>query len=116
MKTVKKKIKAVKKSSNFKELFIGILHKLHRLHRLHIGLRFGLVLVVASVVLSAQQQQPTFKSGIEIFHLHVSVLDRQRQPVRGLTGADFTILEDGKPQKIVAFSQVDVPGAKERQT
>jgi VWFA-related protein len=70
------------------------------------------VVTAATVCLAAQQpQQPTFKSGIEIFHLDVSVLDRNRQPVRGLTAADFTILEDGKLQKIVAFSAVDVPDA-----
>ena len=110
MKTMKG-VKVVKRTFNTEELFRGFLHELHRLHGLHVGLRFGLVLVAASVVLTAQQQTPTFKSGIEIFHLDVSVLDRQRQPVRGLTAADFTILEDGKPQKVVAFSAVDVPDA-----
>jgi VWFA-related protein len=39
----------------------------------------------------------------------VSVLDRQRQPVRGLTANDFTLLEDGRPQEIVAFAPVEVP-------
>ena len=55
------------------------------------------------------QQQPTFRTGIEIFRLDVSVLDKNRQPVRGLTAADFTVLEDGKPQKIVALSEIDIP-------
>jgi VWFA-related protein len=66
---------------------------------------------VCVALLAAQQQQPTFKSGIEIFHLDVSVLDRNRRPVRGLTAADFTVIEDGKPQRIVAFSAVDLPDA-----
>jgi VWFA-related protein len=66
---------------------------------------------VCVALLAAQQQQPTFKSGIEIYHLDVSVLDQKRQPVRGLTAADFTVIEDGKPQKIVAFSAVDVADA-----
>jgi VWFA-related protein len=75
-------------------------------------MRFFLVLTTATVCLAAQQQQPpTFKSGIEIFHLDVSVLDRNRKPVRGLTAADFTVLEDGQPQKIAAFSAVEVPAA-----
>ena len=44
-------------------------------------------------------------------HFDVSVLDRGRRPVRGLTAADFTVLEDGKPQAISAFASIDVPPA-----
>jgi VWFA-related protein len=52
-----------------------------------------------------------FRSGVFVVGLDVSVFDKNREPVRGLTAADFTVLEDGKPQKIVAFSAVDVPDA-----
>jgi VWFA-related protein len=38
----------------------------------------------------------------------VSVLDQSRRPVRNLTAADFTILEDGKPRPIVAFVPVEL--------
>jgi VWFA-related protein len=41
--------------------------------------------------------------------LDVSVLDRNRRPVRGLTVADFTVLEDGKPRRVVGFTAVDLP-------
>ena len=37
------------------------------------------------------------------------MLDRKRQPVRKLTAADFTVLEDGKPQKVAAFAEIDLP-------
>ncbi len=56
-----------------------------------------------------QQTTPIFRSGVDLVHLDVSVLDRQRRPVRGLGPADFTILEDGIPQKIAAFSAVEMP-------
>jgi len=59
-----------------------------------------------------QQQQkpvPIFRSGADIVRLDVSVLDAQRKPVRGLKPEDFFVKEDGKPQQIVAFSDVDVP-------
>jgi len=54
-----------------------------------------------------QSQAPVFKSKVEIVQLDVSVLDKHRQPVKGLTEKAFTILEDGKPQKIVGFSTFD---------
>jgi VWFA-related protein len=63
------------------------------------------------VAAQGQTQQPTFRAAIDIVHLDVSVLDKDRHPVRGLTAADFTILEDGKPQKIAAFTPIDVPDA-----
>jgi len=61
-----------------------------------------------SLVGSAQNQAPTFRSKVEIVQLDVSVLDKHRHPVRGLTQQDFSVLEDGKPQKIVGFTSFDV--------
>ena len=70
---------------------------------------------VAHLALSAQSTppptQPIFRAGVDVVRLDVSVLDKNRRPIRGLTTADFTVLEDGKPQPIVAFSAVDIPGA-----
>ena len=54
-------------------------------------------------------QPPTFRTGVDAVQLDVSVLDRQRRPVRGLTASDFTVLEDGKPREIVAFSAIELP-------
>ena len=62
---------------------------------------------------SAQAPSPqptqTFRSGVNVVQMDVSVLDDQRRPVRGLTAADFTVLEDGKPREIVAFTPIDLP-------
>jgi hypothetical protein len=35
----------------------------------------------------------------------VSVLDKRREPIRGLAAQDFVVLENGNPQPIVAFSE-----------
>jgi VWFA-related protein len=51
----------------------------------------------------------TFRSGITVVQVDVSVLDRQRHPVRGLKESDFTVFEDGKPRDIVAFTPVELP-------
>jgi VWFA-related protein len=77
-------------------------------------MRVALAISVLSVVtLGAQtpegSQLPTFRSGVDIVELDVTVVDKDRRPVRGLTAADFAILEKGRPQPIVAFTAVDVP-------
>ena len=41
----------------------------------------------------ALQQTPAFKTGVDLVQVDVSVLDRDRHPIRGLTSADFTVLE-----------------------
>lgn len=64
---------------------------------------------MATVVIA--QQTPVFRGGVNLIHLDVSVLDKDRRPIRGLTAADFTVLEDGKPQPIVAFADIEVPDA-----
>ena len=56
-----------------------------------------------------QQPRPTFRSGIDVVVLDVTVLDQNRQPVRGLRAADFTVLEDGKPQPIVSLEELSAP-------
>jgi VWFA-related protein len=57
------------------------------------------------------QPPPTFRASIDIVHLDVSVLDRNRRPVRGLKPADFTVLDNGQPQPIAVFSAIDIPDA-----
>lgn len=56
-----------------------------------------------------QLQEQTFRAGVELIQLDVTAVDGQRKPVRGLTASDFTVLEDGKPRPIRAFSAVDLP-------
>ena len=70
-------------------------------------------LLSAAAIKSAPQDastpQPTFRSGVELVHVDVSVLDNDRRPVRDLTAADFTVREDGKVREIAAFSAVTLP-------
>ena len=55
------------------------------------------------------QQQPTFRARVDLVQLDISVLDKDRKPIRGLTKADFTVFEDGKPQEVAVFEAIDVP-------
>ena len=53
---------------------------------------------------ATQQQPPVFKSRVNVVPVDVRVVDRDGKPITGLTAADFTVTEDGAPQKIVHFS------------
>ena len=82
---------------------------------------FRLVLLAALLLLSfdghAQQTPPTspgqgqttLRVTSDLVLTNVVVRDRKTgEPVRGLTRDDFTVLEDGKPQKIDSFDYEDV--------
>ena len=59
-------------------------------------------------------QTPTFRSTIDIVQVDVSVLDRNRSPVRDLKAADFTILVDDRPQPVAVFAAIDIPDPSSR--
>jgi VWFA-related protein len=69
----------------------------------------AILLSLAACATLAATQRPQFRSGVELVHLDVSVLDKDRRPVKGLTEKDFVILEDGRPQSVAAFSAIDLP-------
>lgn len=68
----------------------------------------------------AQQQSPapqtpgdqppvTFRVEVNYVEVDAFVTDAQGNPVTDLTANDFDVLEDGKPQKVSAFSLVNIP-------
>jgi VWFA-related protein len=70
-----------------------------------------LLLIVGSIALLAQEQSelPQFRAGVELIQLDVAVLDDKRQPVRGLTASDFTVLDNGVATPLRAFTPVELP-------
>jgi VWFA-related protein len=75
---------------------------------------FGATITFAGLVLPQVHQaqtpstQPTFRLGIDVVQVDVSVLDDKRRPVRDLTAADFTVLEDGKPRPVTVFNPIAI--------
>lgn len=65
---------------------------------------FALGFVLAVLAAPAAQQQPGFRSSVDLVPVFATVLARDGSFVRGLTKDDFTVLDDGKPQEIVSFS------------
>ena len=64
-----------------------------------------LVFLSTAVVRSARQtQDEPVRIGINLVTLDVAVTDKRRRPVHNLTARDFTVLEDGAPQSIEAFT------------
>jgi VWFA-related protein len=49
-----------------------------------------------------------FRAGTELVQVDVTVLDGRRQPVTGLTAADFTVFENGQPREVETFAAVDL--------
>src|SRR5687768_4417988 len=55
----------------------------------------------------ASGQTPTFRSGVELVTIDVGVVDRQGQPMRGLTSGDFAVTVAGQPRRVVNAEFVD---------
>lgn len=50
-----------------------------------------------------------FTSGVNLVEVYATVIDRQGEPVAGLTAADFRVAEDGASQPITAFAAGEFP-------
>lgn len=54
------------------------------------------------------QAPAQFRSRVDLITLDVTVLDRDRKPVLGLTSDDFIVTDAGKPQVIATFQAVEI--------
>ncbi len=80
-------------------------------------MRYGLIGILAFalpplLLLSAPNQDQTaftISDNVNLVLLDVSVKDSQGGYASGLTQADFHVFEEGRPQKITAFANVDTP-------
>ena len=60
----------------------------------------GLVLAVSTT--AAQQPSPTFRAGVDLITVEVSVVDGQSHPVPDLSAADFEVKVYGQVLRIVS--------------
>src|SRR5688572_17549358 len=74
-------------------------------------------LILSTLALVAQQPPqapaetppPTFRVEVNYVEVDAVVTDSQGNAVTDLTLADFEVSEDGRPQKVTAFSTVNLP-------
>lgn len=80
-------------------------------HRLAAG---AVVALCASV--AAQQQEPTFRTGVDLIAVDVAVVDARGRPVEDLRAPEFAVRIDGEPRRVVSAELVtiDLEAAKEQ--
>jgi VWFA-related protein len=60
---------------------------------------------------ASPQQETVFRSSVRLVQVSVVVEDKKGNPVTGLKPEDFTVLDEGKPQKIAFFTAAAPPPA-----
>lgn len=56
---------------------------------------------------SEEQRRTTFRSGVELLAVDVTVVDREGRPVQGLSPSDFRVELDGKPRTVARAEFID---------
>jgi Ca-activated chloride channel homolog len=72
-------------------------------------MRHGWVCVAALSLALAVSVEAQFSSRVNVVEVYVTVTDSTGMPVTGLTQDDFTVREDGQPQRIAAFAAGEFP-------
>jgi Ca-activated chloride channel family protein len=56
-----------------------------------------------------QEREPSFRTGVDLVSLNVTVTDGSGRYVTGLTTEDFQVFEDGAKQEVSYFSRANLP-------
>ena len=67
------------------------------------GLMFVQAPGAESVHLRAAQEPRVFRASVDLVTIHAAVRDRRGRLVKGLSAADFEVLDDGEPRSIITL-------------
>lgn len=67
--------------------------------------RCATAVVMVFAAAAAVSGQPVFRGGVDLVRFGVTVLDRDGEPISGLTADDFRVEEEGREQRIAYFSR-----------
>lgn len=73
------------------------------------GHSITLATLALAALLGGPVVEAQFTSGVNAVEVYASVVDRNGEPVRGLTQEDFEVFEDGRPQALSAFAAGEFP-------
>lgn len=71
------------------------------------------VLLAQSLLVAAPRQQATFKSGVDVVAVDVSIVDKNGRPVDDLKVSEFSLKVDGKPRKLASAEFINLRRADE---
>ena len=67
--------------------------------------RYATAAVMVLAASAAVSGQPLFRGGVDLVRFGVTVVDREGEPISGLTADDFRVEEEGREQRIAYFSR-----------
>ena len=67
--------------------------------------RYATAAVMILAASAAVSGQPLFRGGVDLVRFGVTVVDRDGEPISGLTADDFRVEEEGREQRIAYFSR-----------
>src|SRR5665213_1792387 len=70
---------------------------------------FAGFVAISGIQTAAQQDEPNIHVVVEMVQLNVAVTDNKGNYVTGLRPQDFSITEDGVPEKLATFGEGDGP-------
>ncbi len=90
----------------------------------HRALAAGLAACLAAVlwwgrgsdIAAGSDQQPTFRSGVELVSVDASVVDHDGAPIAGLGADDFEVSVDGRRRSVVSAQYFDLSGSSTPRT
>jgi VWFA-related protein len=71
----------------------------------------SILAAVLICVSAAQDQKPTFKTGVELVPVDVQVVDRDGKPITGLKSDDFEVTIDGRKRPVISVELLQYASA-----